>query len=221
MQDFGTQGYQGDGIKCAIRTKTLLDMEYHIQRNHTTEGLGKKLQSETRLAKFFEQHKLDFDRDWTNRIDFKSCKRIEGNACSARPDFFLPSVSANLNAVVLVGNDEFAHRQYACDLQRVHNIANALDQHSDFRGLPILYIRFNPHYFKVGSTFYDPPLQQSHQKLLQLIEALSHQDVVNKGVNLIYMNYDLTEDGKLCLFESSSDNDYVEIYKPCVTKILH
>ena len=122
-------------------------MEYHIQRSHTLNGLGKKLQSETRLAEFFASKDQDYDRDWVNRISFQHCQNIEGGKFSARPDFYLPSQCVRLNAIVLVGNDEFAHRQRACEFQRVFNIAQALQQTAEFKDQPILYLRFNPHYF--------------------------------------------------------------------------
>jgi len=220
MQDFGTQPWtQDNGIKCVIRTKTQLDMEYHIQRNHTTEGLGRKLQSETRLAQFLTSKGQDFDRDWLNRISFKGCKNIEGGACSARPDAFLPSQSVRLRAIVLIGNDEFAHRQYQCDFQRVFNIANALEQTLEFKGVPLLYIRFNPHYYRKNDVYYDPPLNVSHEKLWELILNLSPEDI-KSGINLIYVNYDTTNN-QLDVFNQKDEvesNDFAKLYQSCVIK---
>src|SRR6185369_3348013 len=64
LQDGGTQLWaQGDGIQCTIRCKTELDMEYHIERNHTPKGIGMKLQSETKLADFFTRNGILFTRD--------------------------------------------------------------------------------------------------------------------------------------------------------------
>jgi hypothetical protein len=223
MQDYGTQKWEeGTGfLKCSIRTNTQVDMQYHIQHNHTAEGLGKKLHSETQLANFLQKKGLDFDRDWTNRISFRYCTSIQPSTNSARPDFFLPSISAKLNAVVLLGNDEFAHRQYPCDLRRVLDIANALDKTPEFAGVSLLYIRFNPHYFRKGSKYLDPPLNESHETLFKFIQSLTEKDIKQKGVNLIYMNYDQTPEGNLQMFENQdNENDYVKIYKSCVVQLI-
>ena len=89
MQDGGVQLWKHGDVACTIRCKTEQHMEYHIQRNHTIEGLGVKLESETKLAQFFEANDVPFDRNWANRLNFKGCKNIEGNSTSARPDFYL------------------------------------------------------------------------------------------------------------------------------------
>jgi hypothetical protein len=49
---------------------------------------------------------------------------------------------------VIVGCDEFQHRRYPCDLQRTWNILSALDQTDEFKSVPILYLRVNPHFYQ-------------------------------------------------------------------------
>lgn len=238
FQDGGTQTWtQGNGIVCSVRTKTERHMEYHIQRNHTAEGIGLKLQSETKLAEFFLSKGQKFERDWANRIDFTTCKDVvtEG-ACFARPDFYLISQCVRLQAIVLVGNDEFrshffsanthrvqhpflcSHRQYPCEFQRVFNIANSLERSNGghFRGVPLLYIRFNPHYYRRDGIYYDPKLEVAHEKLWKTILDLQPSDL-KQGVNLVYCNYDETN-GNVDVFDKDPDNDYAKLYKPCVIK---
>ena len=190
MQDGGTQLWAQGNLVCSIRCKNERDMEYHVERNHTVEGIGKKLHSETKLAEFFTAKDVPFDRDWTNRITFNGCKNIEGGHSSARPDFFLPAESARLGALVLVGNDEFAHRQYACDFQRVFNITQALEQHPDFKGVPLLYLRFNPHHYWRDAVCFSQPLHVGHELLLSTLRSITE---VRPGVNLVYVQYDRTE----------------------------
>ncbi len=220
MQDGGTRMYQPGDVVCTIRCATLLDMEYHVQRNHTVGGLGTKLQSETKLAKFFDAAGVNYDRDWTNRLNFKGCVHIEGNAFSARPDFFLLEESARLSAIVLVGNDEFAHRQYPCDLQRVWNIAQSLQQTQEFRDVPLVYVRFNPHVFIRAGVHYDPPLETSHNVVLQTMRSLQTSDV-KPGVNLIFINYDQDAEGRLQIFIDAEEegNDFGQILEPTVLLI--
>lgn len=207
-----------DGLPCTIRCKTSLDLEYHILRNHTKEGIQAKFYSETRLADFFKSNNIVFDRDWSNNISFRTCRNIEGLKSYARPDFRLIEYEEKLQCIVLVGNDEFAHRQYACDLQRIFNISNALEQTEEFHGVPLLYIRFNPHGFTINEQFFNPPLEQSHELLLSILNNLTQQDI-KPGVNLIYINYDQNTNGIPSLFDEQ-DNDFVQVFKPCIIKVV-
>jgi uncharacterized Zn-finger protein len=218
MVDSSTDTYIANTqtIKCTIRCPTQLALQYHIQRNHTADGIAKKFHSENKLALFFQSKNIAFDRDWTNFIRFTNCKNMEGSRTSARPDFYLTSISANLGCVFLVGNDEFSHRVYPCDFQRVYNIANALDQDKHFKDVPLVYVRFNPHFFKIDNTYYDPKLEVAHEFLLKTIMSIKKEDV-KLGVNLIYVNYDV-EKGKLCVFDDAKkeENDFVVLYESCV-----
>ena len=119
----------------------------------------------------YKSHYIAFDRDWMNLINFKHCKNMEGGKSSARPDFFLPSFSAKLKSIVILGNDEFAHRQYPCEFQRIFNIATALEQNVDFTGLPIFYIRFNPHYFQKDGIFHNLKLNLAHEVILSTLHC--------------------------------------------------
>ena len=200
-------------------------MEYHIQQHHTPEGIARKFHSETQLAKFFDSNHVSYDRDWVNRLQFKTCQNIEGNCMSARPDFFLPEFSAKLKCVLLVGNDEFAHRQYACEFQRVWNIAQALEQTPEFRGVPIVYVRFNPHHFQINGKLENVPLETAHQRLLGHLQTLSPA-AIRPNVNLIYMQYD-QKDGLLQVFADASDDtssslgstDYRQVFASCLLDI--
>lgn len=222
MQDGGTQQWKLGDIRCGIRCKTKRHLDYHIAKCHTTEGIGKKLQSEQRLAEFLTSKDIAFDRDWANRISYKTqCPKleVEGAAVSSRPDFFLPELSIKLTSVVLLGNDEYAHRSRACDFQRVFNIANALDANPDFRGLPIVYVRFNPHHFTQDGDYYNVPLVKGHATLLSVLTSLD-RDKFNPGVNLVYVHYDTVTgaDGtvQVALFNENDSDDYVQLYKDCV-----
>ena len=214
MQDCGLQLAQEHGdLQCTIRCKTPLDLDYHIQRHHTEEGIARKFHSEQKLAEFFQSHDISFDRDWLNRVAFHTCTNIEGHKQSARPDFYLHAKSAELSCVFLVGNDEFAHRQTKCEFQRMFNIANALEQTPEFAGVPIVYVRFNPHFYHNDGKLFDMPLDKVHDLLLNTINSLTH--VPHKGVNLVYVNYD-TRENKLCIFDESDKDDYCHLFQDCV-----
>ncbi len=220
LSEFSTDEYIcGENVQCTIRCKTQIHMDYHIMRNHTAEGFAAKMASESKLAAFFTKNNITFSRDRQNFISFRNCKEvIEGGHFNARPDFYLFEKSAELGIVLLVGNDELAHRQQQCDLQRIMNIATALQETTEFKDVPLVYIRFNPHHFYVNGVCFDPNLADSHDKLLDVITCLKKEDI-RPGVNLIYINYDQTN-GQLDIFKDNPNNDYVAIYKPCVIKVI-
>jgi len=75
------------------------------------------------------------------------------------------------------------------------NIHEALKKYD----APIVYVRFNPHYFFKDDTLHDMPLSAAHELLLRTINnitKLKHE----KGMNLVYVNYD-TADNKLCFHQ--------------------
>jgi hypothetical protein len=218
MQSGGVDQFTGSGLACDIRTQSEEKMLVHKKNNHTLEGLGKKLHSETKMAEFFDSQEIKYDRDWCNRIAFKDCKHIEGNKFSARPDFFLPSESARLGALVIIGNDEFMHRQYPCEFQRVFNIANSLDQTPEHKGVPLVYFRVNPHSYRKNQKYIDPPLDVVHNVMWNTVQSLT-KECIKPGVNLVFINYDTTN-GNLDLFEKDTSNDYTQLYRHCVLRIV-
>ena len=186
--DGGLEIKTTSGIACDIRCKTKTNLDYHIQAAHTEEGLRKKLRSEHQLANFLQKKDCAFDRDRVNHVSFV-CKpelKLTGN-CSY-PDFFLKDISASLGAVVLLGNDEFMHRRYPCDLRRTLELSTAISAAPDMASVPLIYIRFNPHFYTKEEVMYDHPLEDSHEKLWDIITQLKRP--FRPGLNLIYVHYD-------------------------------
>lgn len=219
MQDGNTQPWSEGLVRCDIRTKTKQQLEDHVQKYHTVKGITRKFESEQKLAFFFSSKQIKYDRDWTNRINFTTCKSMSGDRTHARPDFFLPSETARLNAVVLVGNDEMQHKYYQCEFERVFNIVNALEQTEDFHSVPIVYFRFNPHSYKRGNVLYDHPLSQAHEILWHTVQNFQPSQV-KPGVNLVYIHYDCDDKGMLTLFEKEETNDFRRIFEDCVRLIV-
>ncbi len=192
-----------------------------LKATFTKDGIAAKLQSEAKLAEFLTANDVVFSRDWLNLIKFGHCENIEGNASSARPDFYLQAESARLGAVVLIGNDEYAHRRYPCDMRRTYNIVQALEQTDEFRGAKILYIRFNPHFFKRDSVVHDPPLAESHKLLLSTVRKFD-ASTLKPGLNLVFVNYDVDSNGNLQLFIQAQEegNTFGDVLKDCVIKVV-
>jgi hypothetical protein len=107
-----------------------------------------------------------------------------------------------LGAIVIVCNDEFSHRYYACEFQRIWNIAQSLDQTTEFKDMPILYIRLNPHTYWRDEVCFSQPLEVVHDIFWETLQSI---ESVNDGVNLVYIHYDKT-DGMLDIFQDTEDN---------------
>jgi hypothetical protein len=183
------------------------------------------------MARFFEAHSIAYERDQANRVAFGTCSdklQADGGRSYSRPDFFLPEYSTKLNALVIVCNDEFAHRRYACEFQRIFNTVNALCARENHAATRVLFVRVNPHFHHVGTRMYDVPLAQTHNQMLTLLTKLQPSDLFS-GVSLAYIGYDRTEDGALCLFDtgriasgdtySTEDHSYMDLYSKCVIHI--
>jgi len=217
MQDGGIEFWTTGYIHCSVRAKTAQDLDYHIARNHTKEGIASKLHSEQKLADFLTSQHVVFTRDWMNHIQFKNCANIEGNKTSARFDFFLPTESARLEANVIIENDEYAHRDYTCDSQRIVNITHAIQQTKESHDVRVLCIRFNPHHFRKDGHLFSHKLEEVHQKLLTTLQSLTKDDL-HDGLNLVYINYDSTN-GVLDIF-GKEDSNYPKWFQDCVIRQL-
>jgi len=197
-QDHGLQkAGQGD-LVCGVRCKDQRMLEDHVQRSHTKEGIAAKFKSEAKLAAFFDSKGIAYDRDYINRIRFADCDGLvsaTSKGVSARPDFHLTEYSAKLGAQVLIGNDEYCHRNYNCDAQRMLRIAEALIRRTD---VPVVYLRFNPHYYTYDGVTFDQKLSDAHGLLLRVINSITKTDLL-PGLNTFFLNYD-TVGGELKFF---------------------
>jgi hypothetical protein len=213
MQDGGTQNCSKSDIPCTVRCKTKLDLEYHIERNHTVTGLANKFESETKLAEFLTRKNINFTRDQENTIRFTTCKNIDFGKKSARPDFYLICKSAELGVYFILENDEFAHRRSSCDFQRLYNIVIALRE-KEKEIVPIVFLRFNPHHFQRNGVYHSMSLKDGHEKLYKVIQSITREQLIH-DVNLIYVNYDRTDD-KLDVFKDVEIGEYAEFFEKYV-----
>jgi hypothetical protein len=181
-------------VRCQNRVK----LDYHVQALHTSAGLRSRLHSETKLAAIFREAGIEYDQDFDNVVNHSKCTGLSRyfRGTHSRPDFYMTLLSMEARAVVLVGNDEFGHRRYPCEFDRILKISSALSANPSFFGLPIVYIRFNPHFYQRGDTLFDPDLATRHARLLEMLSAIKKRELplVNPtGLNLVYMYYDTVQ----------------------------
>jgi len=225
---YGTKTWiEGSGeLKCYIRCKGKRQMDTHIQRSHTLEGLNKRLKTENQMADLFDKHNIPYDRDYQNLISHSACPSLKNMFTGkySRPDFHLYTMQATHNIICLVGNDEFSHRVYCCDFDRILKITTALSSTSEFFNVKVLYIRFNPHFFYQNGVIHDPNLDSRHFTLLNVIKQVCNGDIrINEnGLSLIYLFYDRDSDGELLIFKNATpeNKEFAVSIRPCVLDIL-
>ncbi len=101
------------------------------------------------------------------------------NGTHSRPDFHMFQMQAEANSVVLVGNDAL---RYACEADLMLKIVSALESN-----VPVVYGRFNLHFYEVDGGLFDRPLE-TRTSPLPLKNAT--------GLNVVYMYYPQAADGQ-------------------------
>lgn len=187
------------GVLCAVRCKTRVNLDYHVQAAHSRDGLEKRMLSESKLAAFFDSQDVPYFRDQDNALSHHECDAagsqplVDLTRFRSRPDFYLYARSAVIGALVIVENDEHQHRSSHCkDMQRMQAIAATLGlQTPQFRDMPIVFVRFNPHHYTRDGVLFDPSLESRHAALLSLVSS-ELPSPAPAGLSLVYMYYDCT-----------------------------
>ena len=198
---------------CALRFKTLKHLEKHIRDCHTEEGIAKR-QTERRLTEFLEKREIPFRRQ--SFLTLEHCAQIQTESSRRYVDLHLLGISGDLGAVVILKNDEYQHRNYACDNRRTIEIYHTLTVTKQVTDVtPLLMIRFNPHSYKHNGERYKPRnLQNTHVQLLEYIQKLTKPDLKHRGPithkvykNLysIFINYNVENDELVCLRDDPSE----------------
>lgn len=215
---------KGEGLPCGTRFKNSRNLDYHVQRSHTAEGLHQRLETENQLARFLDQEGIAYDRDFQNVVAHGRCPGLKEyfQGQYSRPDFHLYEMQAQTKLVVLIGNDEFAHRRYTCEADRMLKIASALGSTDEFHNVPLLYIRFNPHFFETDGVLFDPPLSARFECLLGLLRKVERGELELRnptGLNVVYLYYPTVEGQPIILQDDPDDvenREFTMVVRTCV-----
>ena len=113
----------------------------------------------------------------------KSISGVNHELCNARrPDFLYDMGTWAL----IIENDEHMHSGYdgRCELIRIQDIANALGC------VPTIFIRFNPHAFKVSGTTRHMQLNERTKILLRNIQEIMANPPTENHITIRYLMYD-------------------------------
>ena len=116
--------------------------------------------------------------------------------------------------------DEEQHRFYkggiSCDMKRMGHIMTGLTIGGNT--LPVLFIRYNPHSFKINYKKHKgPPKKEREQILIQFIKDYKSRVV---PLDIAYMYYDYETNGDVVNLVVTNSNEYHPQMKECVRHII-
>jgi hypothetical protein len=179
---------------CEYAAAQISNLKSHIKLNHTNDAQQRRKKEETRVQKAFSSADVEYIRE--HRIEL-GC--IGGTY--ARLDFIFVG-----KCIVILEVDEDQHSAYQCDLRRMMNIAAAIRLDSTTQ--PILFVRYNPHSFKVDEKVVKVLKANREKRLVEYIQtALVTEQTYSIACQ--YMYYDMTQN-KLSLWK---ETDYSSEFK--------
>jgi len=189
------------------------DLKRHIFIHHTREGQARGKREEQRIFRALTKAKILFKRE--HRIDF-SCFKSDSTTSCARIDFLIILAGT----IIMLEVDEEQHRFYkggiSCDMKRMGHIMTGLV--IDGNKLPVLFIRYNPHSFKIDDKKQKGlPKKEREQILIQFIK-----DYKSTGVplDIAYMYYDYETNGDDVNLVVTNSDEYHPQMKECIRHII-
>jgi uncharacterized Zn-finger protein len=177
-------------------------LKTHTKFYHTIEGQQKKKREEERIAGILQNAKIDFKREHLIKFD---C----AGGSHGRIDF----VIILKGRVIFLEIDEDQHSGYdiSCDTKRMALVHECCMLEGNT--LPILFIRYNPHVFKIDGKLIKIKRAQREKVLLNYIQNLQDINSETPGLCIQYMFYNLDKDHKLTIWD---DDDYPNTLKNLV-----
>ena len=202
----GEKPYECD--HCGERFAQRGHRTFHIRALHTQEGAQRQKVTENALAAALTDAGIDHRREF--HVDFK-CVDSGNRDHFARIDF----VHIANGTVVYVENDERQHDwiDTTCDCKRMAEIVET--QAIGGNALPVAFVRFNPHAFRVDGVVRHIKQRDRRARLVAELEDASSPIYAKRSpLQILHMFYD-TIGGEPVVLE-----DYGHLREcvlPCVT----
>ncbi|GAQ90268.1 hypothetical protein KFL_006200080 [Klebsormidium nitens] len=165
-------------IECGAAFVTSDNQKKHFRDYHTAEGQQRRKREEERVAKLLEGASIDFKRE--HAVSFRCILDT-----FARVDFIII-----LNGKVIVLEvDEYQHDGYgvACDVSRMIKLYGAWLLEGNT--LPVRFLRYNPHLFRVDGKQKKLKRVVREDRLLRAIREASEAE--GDGMRVWYLYYDV------------------------------
>ena len=201
----GERPYKCD--ECGAAFTQCTPLTAHKKAFHSEEGQQRQKQQEQRVAKMLEAAAISFKRE--HHVDF-GC--WEGTF--ARCDFLLDLGGG----VIILEVDEDQHDGYgvSCDVRRMADLHQAFLMEGNT--LPVAFLRYNPHAFKVDGVTKRTTKKEREARLLDVIRNWQHTPPGSLSIQYMYYNSE-TVDGKLqpVIWE---DPEYDSTMKSCCMAVI-
>jgi hypothetical protein len=164
--------------ECPMAYNRPAHLKTHQYYNHTEEGQKYRRREEMKVQKFLDEHGFDYKREhWVDH----SCT----GGTNSRIDFFMPFYLGKGHVILECDEEQHSHIDPICEISRMNAIVTSLMIGSG-TDTPVVFIRYNPHGYKINGKIVQTTLNQRHQKLLMTLRSLEFEF----PVQIIYLFYD-------------------------------
>lgn len=169
----------------------------HHSRWHSKEGIQRHKKEESYVAKLLDKHGLSYLREHV--ISYSCIEDREGQF--SRVDFLLDIHGCIAMLEIDEGQHRFGDYSILCDMARMSKILEALTIGGNT--LPIIFIRFNPHAFKVNNITCRVPRVKREERLVSLLKDMP---TPTRPLTIHYLYYDCSDKDTLTIWESDEYN---------------
>jgi hypothetical protein len=221
----GEKPYVCDFPLCSTACTTQGNLASHWQSIHSVTGQMRHKKQEERVARALKGEGLEFKREHT--VTFCDAPSLDGTTAPkppkfARLDFLLLLNSKVGGFVVIVSVDENSHKNYRldCEVSRVFNVVSSLMIGGN--SLPIVWIRYNPHAFKLEGKCRRVKKVDREKTLISHVKKLQNNKRPLPPLQLWYMFYDSSWSEKkgAVIPTITGDSGYPEALRECVTRTI-
>lgn len=213
-----TNGVKYKCSECYYKTNSKNNMENHILCCHTNKDLSSKytkahIRDEEVIRKLLSDNNIPITEK-NNRINL--CNLDSTDKQCAIIDIIIEKE----NGLIYLEVDEKQHKQYGIshDVHRMCNIMKAIREQGI--EIPVLWIRYNPHGYKVNNIKMEQEYSNRYLKLLEVINIWEPFDDID--IEIQYMFYDsIIDDNNQISLSIHQDEDYIEDLKlVCLDPII-
>ncbi len=181
-------------------SKSLKNHEFYW---HTKEGQVRKKKDESRILHLLEKNGFNIKPQHT--IDF-ICIGHDRDGSRCYIDFLIEirNQDDKLTGIVLLEVDENQHEWYevSCEIRRMSDVQRTLMLEGN--SIPIVFLRYNPHAYKVDNKVKKMKLKDKEAKLIEYLRNITF----DQSFGVVFMFYD-TMDGDPYIF---SHPDYADSF---------
>ena len=196
----------------------------HFKTQHTADYIQTKKREETIVADLLKETLSEkplggwlSDMKQQLPVDYRCAPEgmVDYGCGFAKLDFSFPAENtpSKNNQLIVLEVDEYQHRWRAVveETARMYNCTTSWLTQNAFTSPRVVWIRYNPHAFKVDGETKRTTKKERHEKLLALMDELASEpaDANVSAVRIFYLFYS-TEGGRPCVLD---EEDYFEPVK--------